>query len=31
MIDAEGDFFGTIAWGEDSQTAIDKVRRLVET
>jgi protein SCO1 len=28
MIDAEGDFFGTIAWGEDSQTALDKVRRL---
>lgn len=30
MIDADGDFFGTIAWGEDTQTALDKVRRLTE-
>lgn len=30
MIDDEGDFFGTIAWGENSETALDKVRRLTE-
>lgn len=30
MIDDEGKFFGTIAWGEDAQTALDKVRRLTE-
>jgi protein SCO1 len=28
MIDAEGTFFGTIAWGEDSQSAMNKIRRL---
>lgn len=28
MIDAEGTFFGTIAWGEDSQSAMGKIRRL---
>lgn len=28
MIDANGNFFGTIAWGENSQTAMDKIRRL---
>lgn len=28
MIDEDGDFFGTIAWGEDSDTARDKIRRL---
>ena len=30
MIDDEGDFFGTIAWGEDTGAALDKVRRLTE-
>lgn len=28
MIDAEGNFFGTIAWGEDTQSAMNKIRRL---
>ncbi len=28
MIDDEGEFFGTIAYQEDNQTALDKVRRL---
>lgn len=28
LIEANGDFFGTIAWGENSQTALDKIRRL---
>lgn len=28
LIDDEGDFFGTIAYEEDAQTALDKVRRL---
>lgn len=31
LIDDEGDFFGTITYEEDAQTALDKVRRLVET
>lgn len=30
MIDANGKFFGTIAWGENSQTALDKIRRLTQ-
>ena len=30
MIDDEGNFFGTIAWGENMQTALDKVRRLTK-
>jgi len=29
LIDDEGTFFGTIAWGEDSETAIAKIRRLI--
>lgn len=28
MIDAKGEFFGTIAWGENTSTALDKIRRL---
>lgn len=28
LIDAGGNFFGTIAWGENAQTAMDKIRRL---
>lgn len=28
MIDEKGEFFGTIAWGENTQTALDKVERL---
>ncbi|WP_282569563.1 SCO family protein [Pelagibacterium lentulum] len=28
MIDAQGEFFGTIAFGESSDTAKDKIRRL---
>ncbi len=28
MIDAEGEFFGTIAWGEDTSVALEKIRRL---
>lgn len=30
LIDDDGEFFGTIAWGEDSETALDKIRRLTE-
>lgn len=29
MIDADGEFFGTIAYGENSTTAMDKIRRLI--
>lgn len=29
LIDADGTFFGTIAWGEDSESAMGKIRRLV--
>lgn len=28
MLDADGNFFGTIAWGEDTQAALGKVKRL---
>jgi protein SCO1/2 len=28
MIDDKGEFFGTIAWGENTQTALDTVERL---
>nr|WP_246473032.1 SCO family protein [Pelagibacterium limicola] len=28
LIDANGTFFGTIGWGEDTQTAMNKIRRL---
>ncbi|WP_417580201.1 SCO family protein [Pelagibacterium sp.] len=31
MIDDEGNFFGTITYQEDTQTALDKVKRLIET
>lgn len=30
LVDAEGGFFGTIAYGEASQTAVGKLRRLLE-
>lgn len=29
MVDAKGEFFGTIAYGEDTETALAKIRRLV--
>lgn len=30
LIDAKGEFRGTIAWGEDSATALEKIRRLID-
>lgn len=30
LIDAEGNFTGTISWGEDPDTAFEKVRKLVD-
>jgi protein SCO1/2 len=30
LMDGDGHFFGTIAWREDSDTAVAKIRRLIE-
>ena len=30
LFDAGGEFRGTIAWGEDSATAVEKIRRLID-